>query len=198
MKSIGKYKIWNKWSKKSEKYNQNENNKIWNSIKLTFDENYLKYLCNLEEDIHKKYIPLTKDLKFDVKKINSKYLNTGISYTELNKYNTIILKSSTGTGKTTMTAQMIKKELEKDKSKRILSIVSKISLSNQQIKSFMDEDIELVSYRDTKKDIKIDNMVCCLNSLWMYQYISNNEMKNMIIYIDEVKSNLSYINEINK
>jgi len=188
MKSIGKYKIWNKWSKKSEKYNQNENNKIWNSIKLTFDENYLKYLCNLEEDIHKKYIPLTKDLKFDVKKINSKYLNTGISYTELNKYNTIILKSSTGTGKTTMTAQMIKKELEKDKSKRILSIVSKISLSNQQIKSFMDEDIELVSYRDTKKDIKKDNMVCCLNSLWMYQYISNNEMKNMIIYIDEVNS----------
>ena len=188
MKSLGKYKIWNKWSKGSEKYDQNGNNKIWNSAKLYFDENYLKYLCKLQEETYKSYDPLTKKIEFEVKKINSKHFNEGIEYDELKKYKTIILKSSTGTGKTTMVAEMIKEDLERDKSKRVLSVVSKISLSDQQIDSFYKKEFELVSYQNKKKDVKKDDIVCCINSLWMYQHLSNEEIKNMIIYIDEVNS----------
>ena len=183
MKSLNKYELWNDWSKKSKNYNKQNNDKIWNGIKINFDENYLKYLTGYETSFYREYIPLT--IKIEKQIINTKYLSDKI----INILNRCALfESCTGTGKTTLMAKIIKEIISKDKTKRILCIVSKISLGKQQIKSFKEEGIELKSYTDNNKDIIKDNMVCCINSLMMFENLTKEEMKNTILYLDEVNS----------
>ena len=76
------------------------------------------------------------------------------------------------------------------KNKKFLSLVSKISLAQQHKQSFekeTDNKYILESYED--KNINFNNtnyMVCCINSILKLQYLTDEEIKDMIIFIDEV------------
>jgi len=50
---MNKYDIWNNWSKKSNKFDENNNIDIWNNNRGIIDINYLCYL--LDKPLIEKY-----------------------------------------------------------------------------------------------------------------------------------------------
>ena len=180
--------IWDEWSKDSIKYNKSNNMKIWDSLTSNLNFNYIinsyNSKCNtsieLLESI-KTYKSITRDLVgIDIIEMNNKYIHdkeyTGVQMTQdkINNYDTIIIKSTTGTGKTSNTAKFIKAFIEQEKSKetveiyKVLSIVSRISLAGQHVQSFKNENIEILSYLEHDKNIEDDNIVICLNAILLF------------------------------
>lgn len=188
LKNLNKFDIWDSWSRRSNKYDYNKNIKTWNANNGIFDINYLIYIINTETSTnynfiekYKIYEPLTIDINCDKKTMNNRFLK--FDYDIYKKYDTVILKSCTGTGKTTSVANNTTKYIN-DKGYKVLSIISRISLANQHIKDFNN----LVSYQNLKKDIYNDNIVCCINSLLIYSDFQDYQFKDYIVYIDEVAS----------
>ena len=104
------------------------------------------------------------------KTINNKFLFTAggdddnmFSFEDFMQHDTIIIKSCTGTGKTTATANHYKRLTETSKEFRFLSIVDKISLSEEHVKTF--RQLNMVSYRETETISKAKASVICINSL---------------------------------
>ena len=131
--------------------------------------------------------------------MNQKYLfdesfnGVQYDYNTFNKYDTIILKSTTGTAKTTSTAKHLKRYITENKETKILCIVTRKSLTNQHIQSFKDQEIILMNYQrdeNQNKELEInkDNIDICINSLLMLQKIPVEELKNYVVYIDEIAS----------
>ena len=160
-------------------------------LKFTTKEMSEDYLDVLDDHIintFKKYEPLLNIPDIEIVKFNNKYVyDKNITTTQFtpeifNKYKTIILKSTTGTGKTSNIAKFCK-----NSNKKVLSIITRISLVNQHVQSFKNENIHLVDYR-SKDNIFNENLVICINSLMMLDRLDDYEMKNYIIYIDEISS----------
>ena len=190
---LNKFDIWNDWSTMSKAYDYEQNMLIWNNMVATYDINYLTFQLKMETIArYKNYYHLTNPSQISSKQINSKYIQ--LTLDELNNSDTVIMKSCTGTGKTTTTAQAIKQYNSKQmRPKRILSIISKKSLASQHIKSFSDAGITLVNYLDKNKKVENDNIVCCINSIMLFKDVPEYELRNYIVYIDEIASFLSDI-----
>ena len=221
LKSLNKFEIWDNWSKKSKSYNYNKNINLWNANSGSIDINYLIYLINTENKTNYKFIekykiynPLVNEINSNKIVMNNKYLfdknysESQFTYDIFKNYNTIIIKSCTGTGKTTSVANHIsnyflesKKIINKKKTKtnkrkafgnykkyKILSIITRRSLTNQHIKTFEDFGIKLVSYEDNNKRLYEDNIVCCINSILIYKNYPPEFFKDCIVYIDEIAS----------
>ena len=131
------------------------------------------------------------------KTINNKFLFTAggvddnmFSYDDFIQHDTIVIKSCTGTGKTTATASHYKRLTETSKDFRFLSIVDKVSLSEEHIKSF--KQLNMVSYRETETISKAQVSVICINSLLKLSHITNVELKTLVVYIDEIDSFLKF------
>lgn len=188
---LNKQAIWDDWSTMSTKYNYDQNMEIWNNTISTYDINYLTHMLKIKPIArYKNYEMLS--YKRPTEQINSKYIS--ISTDDFNKSDTVIIKSCTGSGKTTATAKAIKTyNLNQRRPKHILSIISKKSLAKQHIKSFADEDIKLINYLDKNKNLQDDNIVICINSIMLLKDLNEKEFSNYIVYIDEIASFLSDI-----
>lgn len=114
---------------------------------------------------------------------------------------TTIIKSSTGTGKSQTIAECTHQYL-KESSKRkykILTITSRISLSNQHLESF--NKCNMVSYYDGNKKkckeekelMKASALTLCVTSLSLLSELTIQEISNYIIYIDVINSFLTYL-----
>jgi hypothetical protein len=101
----------------------------------------------------------------------------------------IIIHSGTATGKTKDVSKKLSelKKIETYKDCKILSIVNLISLSEEQIKTFRDNSLDLKDYKDNINDFSDNNGVICINSLYKLQQISKYDLSNVILYIDEVE-----------
>jgi hypothetical protein len=123
------------------------------------------------------------------KYIHSRYFQ--ISDEDFDNNETILIESDTGTGKTTETARHVKRQIvnhcltRKSQGLKILTIVSNIKLSEQHIESFNKAGIKLTSYLNENKNIHEDNMTFCINSLMALSSLTNKELSNYIVYIDE-------------
>lgn len=194
-------KIWNSWSKKQDGYNKENNFKIWERVNSNISLNYIinQYNKTKPKEDKLKFLESFKPLEElttqdDIKKltITNKFLydelHTGDQFGEeqfLN-YNTIIIKSTTGTGKTSATAKHLNKYFKDNKQFKFLSIVNLITLASQHLESF--KNIKLVSYQDKNINKDDDNVVICLNSLMMYSKYNSEFFNNYIVYIDEITS----------
>ena len=189
------YTIFDNFSKKDkDKYDEENNLLIWNNNFGNIDINYLINVINKDKNkinLIERFKLYENDIiinnKYQKITINKKYLD----YTQkiFNDNETIIIKSTTGTGKTTSTAKYLKKYLKKNTNTKILSLVNLIKLSEQQIKTFKDEGIELLSYQTaTPIQIHDGNIVCCLNSIHNKINIRDDQFKNYVVYIDEITS----------
>ena len=123
---------------------------------------------------------------------NNKYLE--ISEAQFN-FKTLLIKSPTGTGKTTRIADHIKRVKEDDSNIKFLSIVNLISLSDQHLKSF--KDINLQSYQDLL-EFKNKDFVICINSLCRLKDFKDEDFKNYFVYIDEINSFLQSLTHNDK
>lgn len=98
-----------------------------------------------------------------------------------------VIKSDTGTGKTTL----FKKYTKKNKSP-IVSIVSRISLGNAQYEEFSKAQIKISNYLSTC-DYFIkdgDSIIITIDSI---QRLINLDFSNYIIFLDEFNSMLEYL-----
>ena len=122
-----KQEIWDKWSKQGEKYNKKKNFKIFDEAKtLNIDFNYYIKLFNVElKKENKKELPYYETIKpytpliemnnnIKVIKMNNEYIYDENYKLEQVKpeyfleYDTLIIESGTGTGKTTNVGKHIK------------------------------------------------------------------------------------------
>lgn len=199
LKNLNKYFIFDEFSKKSKKYNPEKNIVLWNHNKGLIDINFLIIKINKEKKLN---IPLVQKYKLlptfnlpnKIKSISlsNKYLD--FDYNIFNNYNTIIIQSDTGTGKTTHISKHIYNYIKNNDNKyQVISIVNLINLANQQIKTFSDNGLKLSSYQDEFKNILNDDIVVCINSILIFNYLSDDFYSNKIIYIDEINSFLEYL-----
>lgn len=211
-KSLNKFDIWDEYSKKTRKgnYNYAQNVLMWNDNNLSCDINLFCHIYNLNIIPKLKMMTCDKINISKKKEINEKYLN--LSVKTFKKYDKIIIKSCTGTGKTTnisenlnllikekndlynSVSEKINEVLIENYELKVLSIVDLISLSTQQIETFDKNNISLINYQDANEyDIVNNHSVICINSLIKLKNIKPDFFKNTIVYIDEIHSLINTI-----
>ena len=203
-------KIWKKWSKKQDGYNKINNAKIWDNLTANINFNYIINKYNKQQPTKETHLKLLESFKpleplktpenVKILNMNNKYLfdktHTGEQFNEetfLN-YETIIIKSTTGTGKTTATARHVENFLKDNGGYKFLSIVNLKTLATQHLKSF--SGLNAVSYEDVKMNKgnkEDDNIIICINSLMMFNRYEGAFFKNYIVYIDEINSLINSI-----
>jgi|688.fasta_scaffold09539_17 hypothetical protein len=194
-------KIWNKWSKKQEGYDKINNFKIWDSLTANISFNFIisQYNKTQPKENKIKFLESFKPLEEmkapeNIKHLilNNKYLydakHTGEQFDEkiFYDYSTIIIKSTTGTGKTSSTAQHVEKYFKSNNEYKFLSIVNLKTVASQHLENF--KKINIISYEDEKLKKEDDSAVICINSLMMYSRYEPEFFKNYIVYIDEITS----------
>lgn len=194
LKSLDKFEIFDNFSKKSKKYNYEVNLKLWNANNGCIDINYLILRINKEQKIKLPIINKCKSLPqleipSNIKQIkfNKKFLE--IDDDIFNNNDTLIIKSDTGTGKTTYTSSQIKKYFNYIGEKyQFISIVNLINLCKQQSCTFKKNNLDIKSYKTDKVDYFEDNFIICINSLKKLDLMDDDFFIDKIIYIDEINS----------
>jgi hypothetical protein len=193
LKGQNKLEIWDDWSKQSTKYNKRKNYSIWRSTKkIIFDVSYLIKLTNF--NLFKIYVPIIEQK--EMKQMNHKYLydteykEAQFKLSDYRTNKTIIIQSCTGTGKTTAVAEHTSQYITNTDYK-VLSIISRITLGDQHIKSFNEKGIKMFSYNNGL--VKNQHFIICINSLLMLKDLKDDEIKNYIVFIDEINSFIEHI-----
>jgi len=206
LKKINKKKVWDDWSKESKKYNERNNNIIWDNLKEIegFDNSltYLFWLYNYNnpdkkirtiEQIYNDFIELNRENLDEAININERYLNSSLlpspSADDFKKLT--IIKSSTNTGKTTLTINYMKMMKNIQPKKKILSITHLKTIADDHFKRFNDEDLKIFHYENHKGFISEDWInesdyiggVIVINSILR---LDINDLNNYIVYLDEI------------
>lgn len=196
LKGLNKKELWKKWSKTSSRYNSLNNKDYWQLARPIIDINYIVHILRNNgltiEYIqkYKIYEPLTVD-NFYGKKIddNKQYVSDMLHYQDFEEFETIIIKSCTGTGKTTVIATHIEEYLKQHPKHNFLTLTTRTTLSDQHMKSF--KNINLQHYQQVKDINEIERLTLCLNSLHKLT-LDMRELEDYIIYIDEIASFLEF------
>jgi hypothetical protein len=145
---------------------------------------------DLEDDrvyrVCKELPPFTRQpmMTFDRKYICD-YKNTGISYFGQTTHN-IVLKSDTGTGKTSAFVNYIKQDAEK-----FISVGSRISLCDQQYRSMKDDKIDVVHYNLHHGEfVQTDNIIIMLDSIIKLDHF---DFSDYVVYLDEFGFLIEYL-----
>ena len=190
LKGLNKYELWEEWSKSSDKYNKKKNNAIWDAEIPKYDINILINELDLKPQPYTyKYKPITDIKNIDVSEQNERYVDLSKVYNIGKNKTCIIIKSDTGTGKTTTTFKTFKK----NNYKYILSIVTRRSLVNQHIENAKKEKIPMISYEHP--DVYHKNIVCYqLDSIMKFLTDKRREdINKYVVYMDEINSTLKYL-----
>lgn len=188
--------LWDEINKTKPKYNYENNiNKYWNTCKteynLIIDE--ILYSMNGKKDKNNKsiegqliinyckYKPILKNVIKPDKEINKKKLG----YDFFNNEKDYIIKSDTGTGKTTSFKHYIKKI-----NKPFISIVSRVSLGQEQYNTFSKFNIDCKFYKYENEFIQNDNIIIQVDSI---RKLYNIDFSNYIIFLDEYNSIIEYL-----
>jgi hypothetical protein len=179
-KSLDIKTIWDLENKKHNKYDYNNNIKIWNNCK-TSDGIIINILKEYDEQLlnYHFYRPiLTNEIKtnktIDKNKLGYDYFGS--------KYNYIV-KSDTGTGKTTSFKHYVK-------GKKFISIVSRISLADEQYNIFSEFGINCKNYKIQNEFNNNDNIIITIDSVLKLHKI---DFSNYIIFLDEYNSLINYL-----
>ena len=151
------------------------------------------YLDILDERViettnYKAYNPLSKEMPINNVRMKIKYVDEGLTKELFDMNDTIIIQSTTGTGKTSCVASRVSND------DKIISIVPRISLANQHVESFKKHGIALNNYLETD-DCKQNNIVICLNSLIKLKFLPIKDIKRSVVYIDEIASFLESLTD---
>lgn len=193
-----KYDIWDEWCRSLPDYDYKKNHTQYNSNSGKIDINFLCHLLKLPK------IQTFKPFKTEESNINNKvvYNNKFVydkmfqgeqyDYKTFKKYDTHVIKSCCGTGKTTAVNTHMKRYLKKQPELKFLSIVTRQTLADQHVTSF--KDINMQSYKeiDDKTLFYEQSLVICINSLWKLDDLTDDQIENTIIYIDEINSFLEF------
>jgi len=197
LKGLGYRSLWKQFSKCADGHiiiNKENNERIWHNIVPCRSINEITKILNVKPIKYTKSYTSISDLQCITKQtVNMRYIDVRCVVNMGWLISTVILKSDTGTGKTTTTFKYFKQ----NNFSHILSIVSRRSLVDQHIKNAKDNNIVMYSYED--KDVKKKNIVCYqLDSIC--RFIDNIEpkervsvIKEYVVYLDEINSTIKYL-----
>ncbi len=185
MKAFDKWSLWDKISEKSNKYKRTNNYKIWDSMKYyDFTFQILKDCGSSLIDLIK-FKPIKDVLPTPNKKVDVRYISEGLT---INKKRNYIIKSDTGTGKTTLF-----KKYCRDKGLKFLSICSRVSLADEQERTFSEYDLSCVHYKDVKKGDFIDDLDSYITQVDSIEKFNTLDVSDHVIFLDEFNSLIEYI-----
>lgn len=181
MKKLNLKKTWDDFNKTQNDYNYEANMKIWNSCKDMDLTLWLKKKLNF--GVYDLYKPILKNKIKPDKIIESQKL--GYKIILKNNY---LIKSDTGTGKTTSFMEYI----ESNKF-NFISICSRKSLVYEQYNNFNENKIDCINYDIVENDEIIDgqNIMIQIDSLTRLHNIKN--FNNYVIFLDEFNSIILYL-----
>ena len=145
LKAHGKIDLWKEWSKENvDKYDPQKNSRVWNGCKPIYNINLLVYILrtDFKKDVkyigkYKKYEPITSNTFYNnVKHENNEYVSNIWDYQDFLNHDVHIIKSTTGTGKTTATSANMERYMNDNKDMKFLSLTSRTTLSDQHKVSF--------------------------------------------------------------
>ena len=205
MKQIDRQDLWIEYSKKyaQKEYNELYNLDIWNGIKqhrtiMAFNHiliqskyknarttlDYYKYKKTLENKIK-------ADLKINRNKLGINEQGEQEDYFNKLKqelFKIIVIKSDTGTGKTTA----FKKYMKNRKGRKFLSLVSRKTLAQEQFNIFNEYGIECHHY--LFEQFEDENYICQIDSIMKLGHaINENWFSDYDILLDEWNSIVKYI-----
>jgi len=196
-KTVNCYDLWNEYSKKygGEKYDKLQNDRMWNAVKTDIDcftkifkENSIKEYKHYK--YYMRYKPL-KEYKLDYDyEINREKL--GYDFFKEFSGNSVI-QSDTGTGKTTSFKHYIK-----NKKLKFISIVSRISLAEEQYNVFNKYGIDCCIYSDMDEFAqygKNNNLVITVDSLLRLIDYEDQciNLTEYTIFLDEFNSIIEHL-----
>lgn len=202
-KQLDCFELWDKINKQYPGYDYDKNLSHWNSInkhnflpiieelfiKLGYDTNainYVKFAPIIQNTIKYNEVINKQKLGYDFIK---PYLETPLDPILLNKVssNCLLIKSDTGTGKTTSFKHFIKEE-----DYNFISIVSRITLGDEQYEVFNKFGIDCNHYQLTDRFVNNKNYIICLDSIMK---LTDLDFSNYIIFLDEVSSIIEYLHD---
>ena len=184
MKYLDAYDLWDEFNKKRDIYDLNKNIEIWNSV------NPNRCNINLLIDLfHNKDISGYYNLKhlpkfsLESEKINKNKLGYDFIQENIN----YIIKSDTGTGKTTSVKHFLNKTND-----NFISIVSRKSLGQEQYNNFNEDNFLKCGYYEYVDFIKDkDNIIIQLDSILRIH--RNIDLSQYILVLDEFESIIHYL-----
>lgn len=183
LKKINNKTVWDKWSKTSSKYDYYKNLKVWEQcdpnkvgIELLFKLSKVKSPFGF-------YRPVDYSTPKPTLKINTQYLGAHEPKILTRKKN-LVIKSDTGTGKTTAFNQYVK-----DNELMFVSLVSRVELGREQSINLEKMGVETKFYKDDEFDWG-DNIIICADSLLRLEKF---DWSKYVIFVDEFNSVIEYI-----
>lgn len=174
---------------KNTKYDINDIESVINASSYELKEeikNYYKYKPILENTI--KPDILINQNKLDVLNEDGTLKENFIKKYDTNNYKLIVIKSDTGTGKTTSVNNYL--DIVENEETKLLSITSRVTLAQAHYQLLCEKNKRVRFY---KSDVLVnfDNIIIQLDSIVSKLY--KIDYKNYIIYLDEFSSILEYL-----
>ncbi len=186
MKDINKKTLWDKYSKKygGKTYNKENNFKTWDRMDYPFKFEYILKVIKKTQDIkYYRFLDVPKNKFKGFKHINIDKLSKQLT---LNDGKSYCIKSDTGTGKTTLFKQHIKKTQDK-----FISITSRRTLAKEQYEDFLGICQDHISYYEYDTfNPQNQGLTICIDSILK---IKHWDFSNHIIFLDEFNSIIEYI-----
>ena len=207
MKQLNMKKLWRKWAKTSDKYNKEGNELMWNSCNagtyyainaILLASEYKNARTALD---YYKYKPTPKNTfipsyEMDCEKLG--YDTGDKPFFIIHNDRVVMIQSDTGTGKTTEA----KAEFLRNQDKPFISIVSRISLGEEQVSIFKKAGLECDFHEVISEKNKREgrgwssregcNIVITIDSLMKLK--NWNDFEGYTIFLDEVNSLIEYLN----
>ena len=210
LKKLNKFDIWMDWCKKGDNFDYEKNLAHWKYNQGVIDINYLVVQINTKRDPsnrmpfipkYKPFIPITADIS-KIKKFNMDHhylydegkADRSFNYNLFKDHETIIIKSCTGTGKTTSIAKHCRRYMTEYRDVKLFTITDKITLSDQHFESFQQQNINIIHYKNLNRFYNTDEdaLTVCINSIRHISELNDDELNDYIVYIDEISSFLNY------
>jgi len=174
---------------KDAKYDLNDIESVINASNYELKEeikNYYKYKPTLENVIKPDII--INQNKLDVLNEDGTIKENFINKYDTENYKLIVIKSDTGTGKTTSVNNYF--ELLENTNDKLISITSRVSLAEAHYKLLQDKNKRVRIYNKDKL-CNFDNIIIQLDSIVSKLY--KIDYKKYIVYLDEFSSILEYL-----
>jgi len=183
--------LWDEINKTKTGYNAEQNINIWNGTHLNYDhtiDNLLLDIKQFDRLPYVKYKPTIRNKMKSDTKINKEKLGYDFFTVDYN----YIVKSDTGTGKTTSFKHYAKSN---NKSLNFLSIVSRVSLGWEQSISFakqegLDDPWFYKNIGASEKFKEGTNIVIQVDSIMR---LYNMDFSNYVLFLDEFNSLIEYV-----
>lgn len=186
MKDINKKTLWDKYSKKygGKTYNKEKNFNTWENMNYAFKFEYLLKVIKKTNDIkYYRFLDVPKNKFKGFNHINIDKLSKQLILLDNKSY---CIKSDTGTGKTTLFKEHIKKTQDK-----FISITSRRTLAKEQYEDFLNICDGHISYYEYDTfNPNNQGLTICIDSILKIKYW---DFSNHIIFLDEFNSIIEYI-----